>query len=136
MVLDASFDSAHNHRLLREDNSILSTIPPLHGRPAKDPEALPKDRYRRRMKTHFNHRAYRRRPAVETVFSMMKRNLGSFLRGRSYHSRRRDLMLRALTHNIALALIGVFLQSWTSLFDRCFLHAQCRAPSSVVEGAS
>jgi len=65
MVLDAGFDSAHNHQLLREENGILSTIPPLHGRPAKDPDALPKDRYRRRMKTHFNHRAYRRRPAAE-----------------------------------------------------------------------
>jgi hypothetical protein len=108
MVLDAGFDSAHNHQLLREEKGILSTIPPLHGRPAKDPDALPKDRYRRRMKTHFNHRAYRRRPAAETVFSMMKRNLGSFLRGRSYHSRRRDLMLRALTHNIALVLLWVF----------------------------
>ena len=108
MVLDAGFDSAHNHRLLREDNGILSTIPPLHGRPPKDPNAMPRDRYRRRMKTHFNHRAYRHRPAAETVFSMLKRNLGSALRGRSYHSRRRDLMLRALTHNIALVLLWVF----------------------------
>jgi hypothetical protein len=108
LVLDAGFDSAHNHQLLREENGILSTIPPLHGRPAKDPDALPRDRHRRRIKTHFNRRAYRRRPAAQTVFSMMRRNLGSFLRGRSYNSRRHDLLLRALTHNLALALLQVF----------------------------
>lgn len=108
MVLDAGFDSAHNHRLLREDHGIVSTIPPRHGRPAVDPRSLPKDKYRRRMKTHFNRKAYRKRPQVETVFSMLKRNLGSALRGRSRHSRRRDMLLRALTHNITLALLRVF----------------------------
>jgi hypothetical protein len=108
MVLDAGFDSAHNHRLLREGYGILSTIPPEHGRPAKDPNQLPSDRYRRRMKTHFNGRAYRRRPQVETVISMLKRNLGSALRGRSHHARRRDMFLRVLTHNITLALLRVF----------------------------
>jgi hypothetical protein len=108
MVLDAGFDSAPNHRLLREYHGILSTIPPEHGRPPKDPRTLPTDKYRRRMKTHFNRKAYRRRPQVETVFSMLKRNLGSSLRGRTYHSRRRDQYLRGLTHNIALALMWVF----------------------------
>ncbi len=39
MVLDAGFDSAHNHQLLREGYSILSTIPPAHGRPFKNPRA-------------------------------------------------------------------------------------------------
>jgi hypothetical protein len=108
LVLDAGFDSAHNHRLLREDYGILSTIPPGHGRPFKDPGNLPKDKYRRRMKTHFNRKAYRHRPQVETVYSMLKRNFGDALRGRSYQSRRRDMYLRALTHNIGLALVWVF----------------------------
>src|SRR5205823_4089693 len=108
MVLDAGFDSAHNHRLLRKDYGIRSTIPPKHGRPPKDPRALPTDRYRRWMKTHFNRRAYRRRPQVETVFSMLKRNFGSALRARSQHGRQRDLRLKVLTHNIALALFLLF----------------------------
>lgn len=102
LVGDAGFDSAHNHRLLRDYHGMLSTIPPEHGRPSKDPKALPKDKYRRLMKTHFNKKAYRQRPQVETVFSMLKRNLGSALRGRSHWSRCRDMMLRVLTHNIAL----------------------------------
>ena len=114
VVLDAGFDSAHNHRLLRESYGILSTIPPDHGRPPKDPDALPHDKYRRRMKTHFNRAAYRRRPQVETVFSMLKRNLGAALRGRTHHSRRHDLYLRALTHNIGLALSWVFYRATTT----------------------
>ncbi len=102
MVLDAGFDSASNHQLLRDYHGILSVIPPLHGRPAKDPNALPTDKYRRLMKTRFNVKAYRRRGQIETVISMLKRNLGSALRGRSYWSRCRDLLLRAVTHNIML----------------------------------
>jgi hypothetical protein len=104
MVLDAGFDSAHNHELLREDNGILSTIAVGHGRPPKNPATLPKNKYRRRMKTHFNRRAYRHRAQAETVFSMIKRNLGDFLRGKSDKSRQRDLLLRAVTHNVSLAV--------------------------------
>jgi hypothetical protein len=102
LVADKGFDSAHNHRLLREEHGIASTIPLGHGRPAKDPDALPADPYRRLMKTRFNTRAYRRRSQVETVMSMLKRNFGGCLRGRTYHSRRRDMLLMVLPHNIAI----------------------------------
>jgi hypothetical protein len=102
MVGDAGFDSAHNHSLLRDYHGIRTTIPPEHGRPPKNPNALPQDKYRRLMKTRFNKKAYRKRPQVETVFSMLKRNLGSALRGRSHWSRCRDMMLRVVTHNIML----------------------------------
>ena len=108
LVADAGFDSARNHRLLREEHGIRSTIPPDHGRPAKNPDALPADRYRRLMKTRFNLTAYRHRSQAETVFSMLKRNFGAALRARSYWGRNRDLFLRVLTHNIALALLRVF----------------------------
>ena len=111
MVLDAGFDSAHNHHLLREDYGILSTIPPEHGRPPKDPNTLPRDRWRRLMKSRFRKgrpRIYGKRSQVETVFSMLKRNLGSALRARTELGRRRDMLLRVLTHNIALVLLWVF----------------------------
>ena len=70
------------------------------------------------MKTRFNTKAYRKRPQVETVNSMLKRNLGSALRGRSHNSRCRDLYLRVLTHNIALALLWVFYRAGPSPVDR------------------
>jgi hypothetical protein len=108
MLGDAGFDSAHNHQLLRDEHGIRSTIPPEHGRPPKDPGTLPSDKYRRLMKTRFNKKAYKNRAQVETVNSMMKRNFGSALRARSYWGRNRDMYLRVLTHNIALALLWVF----------------------------
>ena len=119
MVADAGFDSASNHKLLREDYGIRSTIPPEHGRPPKDPNTLPSDKYRRRMKTHFNRRAYRYRAQVETVFSMMKRNLGPALSARSHHGRCREMMLRVLTHNIMIALFGVFYRAFLTPFFHC-----------------
>ena len=66
------------------------------------------------MKTRFNITAYRHRAQAETVFSMMKRNLGAALRARSYWGRNRDLYLRVLTHNIALALAWVFYRADSS----------------------
>ena len=74
VVLDAGFDSAHNHELLREGNGMRSTIPPGHGRPLKNPDALPKNKWRRLMKRLFRNgrpKSYRKRPQVETVMSMM-----------------------------------------------------------------
>lgn len=130
LAADAGFDSAHNHHLLREEHGIVSTIPPRAGRPAQGGK-LPSDPYRRLMKTRFNVTAYRHRAQVETVMSMLKRNFGSCLRGRTYHSRRRDMLLMVLTHNIALRrlLSGMgFLQSRTYLVScrfsfiwQCFL---------------
>ncbi|HEX2972427.1 MAG TPA: transposase [Tepidisphaeraceae bacterium] len=122
MLLDAGFDSAHNHQLLREDHGIRSTIPPEHGRPPKDPEALPPDQYRRMMKHRFRDgqrpQVYGKRAQVETVFSMLKRNLGPALRGRSHHARQRDLLLRVLTHNITLIFLQLFYRAGHCRFER------------------
>lgn len=104
LVADAGLDSAHNHQLLCEELGIMSIIPANHGRPIKDPTKRPAEKYRRRMTTHFNHTAYRHRAQVETVMSMLKRNCGACLRGRTYHSRR-DMLLMVLTHNIAIVLL-------------------------------
>jgi hypothetical protein len=116
MVADAGFDSAFNHRLLRETHAIRSTIPPEYGRPPKDPAALPTDKYRRLMKRRFNTRAYPFRAQVETVMSMLKRNLGAALSAKTYQGRCRELMLRVLTHNIMIALIGGFYRALEGLF--------------------
>jgi hypothetical protein len=117
LVGDAAFDSAHNHELLRECHGIRSTIPPEAGRPPKDPTTLPTNKYRRLMKTRFSTKAYRKRPQVEAALSMIKRNLGSSLRGRSHWSRCRDLYLRLLTHNMAIALLRVFYRALPPPFD-------------------
>ena len=45
-----------------------------------------------------------RRWQVETVFSMIKRNQGDVLRARTYWSQNREMLLKVLTHNIAIIL--------------------------------
>jgi hypothetical protein len=65
VVLDAGFDSAHNHELLREENGIRSTIPPEHGRPPKDPNTPLRNKWRQLMKRLFRNgrpKSYRKRP--------------------------------------------------------------------------
>lgn len=62
------------------------------------------------MKRHCDFR-YGQRWQVETVMSMIKRNLGSFVAARSDPARSRETLLKVLTHNIMLivaALIGLF----------------------------
>jgi hypothetical protein len=75
---------------------------------ARPTDKPPTDKYRRLMRQRFNVKAYRHRSQIETVNSMVKRNLGSALRAGTHWGRCRDLYLRVLTHNIALALLWVF----------------------------
>ena len=53
---------------------------------------------------------YGQRWQIETAFSMLKRNLGSALRARTYWSQCRESMLRVITHNVMIlfALAKVF----------------------------
>jgi len=98
---DAGYDSESNHRLCRDEHGIRSLIPPGQGRPTAKPAT---GRYRRLMQTRFDRKRYGQRWQAETVVSMIKRRLGSAVTGRSYWSRRRDLFLMTLTHNIMILL--------------------------------
>ena len=106
LLADAGYDSEANHRLLRETYGIRSTIPPKHGRPRKDGRP-PTGRYRRLMKQRFDQRAYRQRSQVETVMSMIKRNLDAGVRAKSYWAQCRELVLKGLTHNIMIIRLRI-----------------------------
>lgn len=101
LTADAGYDSEANHRLCREERAIRSLIPAKQGRPTAK---LATGYYRRLMQRRFNHTRYGQRWQVETAVSMIKRRLGSATSGRTYWSRRRDLMLMVLTHNIMILL--------------------------------
>jgi len=102
LLADAGYDSVNNHHYARDVHHIKTTIPAKHGRPT---QKLPKDKYRREMRTDFDSETYGQRWQVETVFSMIKRNFGSALRARKYWSQNREMMLLVLTHNIAIILL-------------------------------
>ena len=99
LLADAGYDSEANHELCRDTHGIMTVIPPKLGRPTSNPA---RGRYRRIMQTRFNKKRYGQRWQVETTFSMIKRLQGSATKGRSYHARRRDMMLMVLTHNIMI----------------------------------
>ena len=103
VVADAGFDSEKNHRISRVELGIVSIIPAKIGRPTKK---LPSGPFRRMMKKRFAKKAdkkiYGQRSQVETVNSMIKRNLGDGMRSRKKKRQRQEMMLRILTHNLML----------------------------------
>ena len=104
-VLDAGYDGERYHDIARRDMGIPTIIPPGSGRPSAT-GAPPGGRWRRHMKRLLATKAsrrrcgYNRRYQVETVNSMMKRNLGSALSGKGARSRERDMLLKVLTHDL------------------------------------
>lgn len=105
VAADAGYDSEDNHRIARRDMGLVSLIPPDLGRPRKD-GGPPGGRWRRHMKGLLKTKASRKRCGytqrwqVETVNSMMKRNLGSELRGKTADSRKQDMRLKTLVHDL------------------------------------
>jgi len=99
LAADAGYDSERSHTFAREVHNIRTIIPPKIGRKTAK---LPSGKWRKIMATRFNKKLYGQRWQVETVNSMIKRNLGSFLRARSYWAQCREIMLRLFVHNIMI----------------------------------
>jgi hypothetical protein len=116
VLADAGYDSEPNHRHARDKRGIRSFIPATAGRPTTK---LPSGRYRRLMKQRLNknYGHYGQRWQAETGISMIKRCLASIVRGHTYWSQCRELLLLAITHNIMLIYIHAgFLQSRSGVF--------------------
>lgn len=103
LLADAGYDSEENHRYARHRLHAKTLIPPWHGRPSEKPAA---GRFRRLMQRTFKNKpaVFGQRWQIETVFSMLKRNLGSALTGRSGWAQGREIWLKALTHNLSIAI--------------------------------
>ena len=103
VVADAGYDSEANHCIARSDMGVRSIIPAGIGRPTSK---LPSGRWRRHMvkraKRKADQKHYGQRAQSETVHSMIKRNQSSALRSRTPERREAEMLLRVLTHNIAL----------------------------------
>ena len=99
LVADAGYDSEDAHVYARRELHIRSIIPATIGRPTEKP---PTGYYRRFMRRSFDKKKYGQRWQIETVNSMIKRNLGSSLRARNYHTQGREIILRVLAHNIMI----------------------------------
>jgi hypothetical protein len=99
LLADAGYDSEANHVFCREKLNIRSTVIAYNPRRTSK---LPTSKYRRQMATEFDSQVYRQRWQVESVFSRHKRLLGSALRNRNAKSRKKECLLRVLTHNLMI----------------------------------
>ena len=105
VVADAGFDSEAHHEQARDRMGVASVIPPTTGRPT---DKAPTGPHRAAMRGRFDDAAdaedgdptYGQRWQVETVNSMVKRNLGSACRATTARRRSYELLLRCITHNI------------------------------------
>ena len=128
LLADAGYDSEKNHVLANEHYSMKTVIPAKIGCPRK---SLPKKPYRREMATNFDQDSYRQRPQVETVISMIKRNLGDTLFGRSEQSRNSEMLLLAITHNIMVILLSLLIKElfYRASIDSRVQNSDLPAPS-------
>ena len=106
LLADADFDAERVHKAVRS-HGVRTIIPPTRGRPSDKP---PAGRWRRVMKQRFARlkRNYGQRWQIETVNSMIKRRLGSALRARVEANQFREIILRAITHNVMIIRMQVF----------------------------
>jgi hypothetical protein len=102
-LADAGYDSEANHVRARCELGVRSLIPATIGRPGtKGPSGYYRRLMRRRFKVGANKKLYGQRWQAETVNSMVKRNLSSACRARTPCGRKKDLLLRAVTHNLMI----------------------------------
>lgn len=99
VAADAGYDAERAHTFAREVLNIKSIIPNRIGRPTLK---LPSGKYRRLMALRFDTKRYGKRWMIETLNSMLKKRLGSFLRARTYRSQMREIMLRLFTFNVLI----------------------------------
>jgi hypothetical protein len=104
-LADSGYDSHENHRIARTELKVRSLIQANCGRPSAKP---PASWYRRMMRKKLSGsqkgKPYGQRAQSETVNSMMKRNLSDHLRVRTAKGRRREQMLRVITHDLMVVL--------------------------------
>ena len=104
LLADAGYESEANHVYCREELNLVSIIPTTsRGRPRKDGLASPvTGRYRKQMHEDFPQKTYGQRWQIETVFSMIKRNLSSALAARRPFAVNREVLLKVITHNLMI----------------------------------
>ena len=119
LLADAGYESEAVHVYCREELEVTSIIPTTtRGRRRLDgrPNAV-NGHYRRKLRRRFPRKTYCQRWQIETVFSMIKRNLGSALTARRPFAINREVFLRVITHNLMIIrrLLRSFQQSRTVL---------------------
>jgi hypothetical protein len=100
LLADGAYDCEAHHRCCRQELGIAETLIPIN--PRGHPDTVPKTPYRRAMKEQLPSALYGQRWQVESVFSRLKRRLGSALTARSDVARERECFLAIATYNLMI----------------------------------
>lgn len=127
VVADAGYDAEAAPVWARQGLGLTTLVPPRHGRPRQD-GGPPGGYWRKRMvrmlnsKAHRQRHGYTQRSQAETTNSMMKRHRAGALAGQTAWSRKRDMMLKDLTHNLMILKSGGLRQSRRGSLKDPFLN--------------
>jgi hypothetical protein len=99
LLADAGYDSEKNHRVCREELGVESVIR-INRRWVG--RRWPRTPHRRRMRRRFPTRVYRRRAHAESVFSALKRTLGSCTRATGAQAQLRELLWKVLAFDLMI----------------------------------
>ena len=133
LLADAGYDGENHHRFLYGQLGVLGVIPPMRGRPGRRADHVPVGLFRAALASRWPIKAYRQRWQVETVFSLLKRLLGSAVRCRTRHAIDREIFLRILTLNLMILwrLIPCFQQSSFVQVYRLGVPSRSRAGTAL-----
>ena len=113
ILADAGYDSEANHEFAHS-LGIRSIMPPEIGRQGANG---PRGPHRRKLWKRFPRKCYRPRAHVEGTYSQDKRRFGSQFHATSVCGQWGELLTRALVHNVALLVGGLFEPPWQQLFS-------------------
>jgi hypothetical protein len=94
-VLDKGYDSEAIHRQIRLDLKAISLIP------IRDWHAeYVGGKFRKEMVNNFDRAKYGERNAVETVFSVVKRRFGGYVRGMQFKDQVKEIKLKCIAYSV------------------------------------
>lgn len=94
-VLDKGYDSEEIHRQIREELQAISFIPIRNWK-----ASYVSGFYRQQMAKGFDKAVYRKRNLIETVFSVVKRKFGGFVRGVGFRNQVKEIKLKCIAYSL------------------------------------
>lgn len=94
-VLDKGYDSEEIHRQIRKELQAISFIPIRNWK-----ASYVSGFYRQQMAKGFDKTVYRKRNLVETIFSVVKRKFGGFVRASRFRNQVKDIKLKCIAYSL------------------------------------
>jgi hypothetical protein len=101
LVGDKAYDAEDNVFKPCFEHNVVAIVQPRKG--------WKRGIYRRKMRKHYQTKAYRRRATVEGYFSRLKQHFGGSLRCHSARTQRAEVYARIILQNLSLKIIRLFL---------------------------